>query len=82
MAKLTTEEFNKSLKKVETLFAQAGNGAVCRYFFFAYIIVSSVTDPYHLSGSTSGNVDLDPGSKKNRDKLTYKSTKITKIIRI
>jgi len=30
MAKLTTEEFNKSLKKVETLFAQAGNGAVCR----------------------------------------------------
>jgi len=30
MAKLTTEEFNKSLKKVETLFAKAGTGAVCR----------------------------------------------------
>ena len=31
-------------------------------------------DPCHLagSGSTSGNVDLDPGSKINRDKLTYK----------
>ena len=35
-------------------------------------------DPYYLagSGSTSWNVDPDPGSKKNRDKLTYKSTKI------
>ena len=31
-------------------------------------------DPYHLagSGSTSGNVDLDPGSKDNRDKLANK----------
>ena len=29
-------------------------------------------------GSGSGNVDLDPGTKKNRDKLTYKSTKIIK----
>ena len=35
-------------------------------------------DPYHLagSGSTSGNVDPDPGSKKNRDKLAYISNKI------
>jgi len=39
------------------------------------------SDPYHLagSGSASGNVDLDPGTKKNRDKLAYKSTKIIKI---
>ena len=37
------------------------------------------SDPYHLAGSASGNVDLDPGSKKNRDKLAYKSTKIIKI---
>ena len=33
-----------------------------------YTPVHSVSDPYHLagsgSGSTSGNVDLDPGSKK------------------
>ena len=27
------------------------------------------------SGSTKGNVDLEPGTKKNRDKLAYKSTK-------
>ena len=27
-------------------------------------------------GSTSGNVDPDPGSKKNRDKLAYKSNQI------
>ena len=35
-------------------------------------------DPYHLagSGSASVNVDLDPGTKKNRDKLAYKSTKL------
>ena len=43
----------------------------------------SVSDPYHLAGSgsrsASGNVDLDPGTKKNRDKLAYKSTKIIKI---
>ena len=41
----------------------------------------SVSDPYHWagSGSTSGNVDLDPDTKKNRDKLAYKSTKIIKI---
>ena len=26
----------------------------------------------HGSGSTSGNVDLDPGSKENLDKLAYK----------
>ena len=39
------------------------------------------SDPDHLagSGSASGNVDLDPGTKKNRDKLAYKSTKIIKI---
>ena len=38
------------------------------------------SDPYHWagSGSTKGNVDLDPGTKKNRDKLAYKSTKIKK----
>jgi len=30
MAKLSSEEFNRSLKKVETLFAQAGDRAVCR----------------------------------------------------
>ena len=43
--------------------------------------VFSDLDPYHLagSGSTSGNVDLDPGTKKNRDKFAYKSTKIIKI---
>ena len=36
---------------------------------------------YHLtgSGSTSGNVDPGPGSKKNRDKLAFKSTKIIRI---
>ena len=40
------------------------------------------SDSYHWagSGSTKGNVDLDPGTKKNRDKLAYKSTKIIKII--
>ena len=36
------------------------------------------SDPYHWagsgSGSTSGNVDMDPGTKKNLDKLAYKST--------
>ena len=32
------------------------------------------SDPYHWPGSASGNVDLDPGTKKNRDKLAYKST--------
>ena len=41
------------------------------------------SDPYHWpvsgSGSVSGNVDLDPGTKKNRDKLAYKSTKIIKV---
>ena len=33
--------------------------------------------PYHWPGSgcASGN-DLDPGTKKNRDKLSYKSTKV------
>ena len=38
------------------------------------------SDPYHWpgSGSASGNVDLDPGTKKNRDKHAYKSTKIKK----
>ena len=38
-------------------------------------------DPYHWAGSesVSGNVDLDPGTKKNCDKLAYKSTKIIKI---
>ena len=42
---------------------------------------SSVSDPYHWagSGSTSGNVDLDPGTKNNRDKLAFKSSKIIKI---
>ena len=45
-------------------------------------LVASVSDPgsypYHWagSGSTKGNVDLDPCTKKNRDKLAYKSTKI------
>ena len=38
---------------------------------------------YHWPGSgsrsVSGNVELDPGTKKNRDKLAYKSTKIIKI---
>ena len=39
------------------------------------MIFSSVSDPYHLAGTgstsgTSGNVDPDPGSKKNRNKLT------------
>ena len=40
-----------------------------------------LTDPYHLagSGSASGSVGLDPGTKKNRDKLAYKPTKIIKI---
>ena len=35
----------------------------------------------HLVGSrsTSGIVDLDPGSKKNCDKLAYKTTKIIRI---
>ena len=42
-----------------------------------FITLSSVSDPD--PGSTSGNVDLDPGTKKNRDKLAYKSTKIIKI---
>ena len=32
------------------------------------------------SGSTSGNEDLDPGSKKNRDIIASKSTKIIRII--
>ena len=36
-------------------------------------IGSSVSDPFF------GNVDLDPGTQKNRDKLAYKSTKIIKI---
>ena len=57
------------------------------YFFvhFKYSCMNAVfrirSDPYHLpgSGSASGNVDLDPGTKKNRDKLAYKSTKIIKI---
>ena len=46
---------------------------------------SSVSDPdpYNWagsgSGSTSGNVYLDSGTKKNCDKLVYKSTKIIKI---
>ena len=35
--------------------------------------------PYFGSGSTSGNADPDPGNKKNRDKLTYKSTEIIRI---
>ena len=43
-------------------------------------VIVSDPDPYHLagSGSASGNVDLDPGTKKNRDKIAYKSTKIIK----
>ena len=38
-------------------------------------------DPYHLteSGSTSGNVDPDPVSKKNRYKLTYKSSPVVAV---
>ena len=43
------------------------------------LISVSDPDPYHWPGSASGNVDLDPGTKKNRDKLAYKSTKIIKI---
>ena len=31
------------------------------------------------AGSASGNVDLDPGTKKNRDQLAYKSTQIIEI---
>ena len=46
-------------------------------------LFSSVTDPDpgldpDPVGSASGNVDLDPGTKKNRDELAYKSTKIIK----
>ena len=51
--------------------------------FLAVFRIRIRSDPYHLagsgSGSASGNVDLDPGTKKNRDKLAYKSTKIIKI---
>ena len=36
--------------------------------------ISSVSDPHQET-----NVDLDPGTKKYRDKLAYKSTKIIKI---
>ena len=46
------------------------------------IEADSVSDPDSVgsvSGSASGNVDLDPGTQKNRDKLAYKSTKIIKI---
>ena len=57
------------------------------YLLFKMIKVNSVfrlrirLDSYHLAGtgSTSENVDSDPCSKKNRDKLTYKSTKIIRI---
>ena len=59
------------------------------YIFFLSILslLLSVfrirSDPYHWPGpgpgSVSGNVDLDPGTKKNRNKLAYKSTKIIKI---
>ena len=41
---------------------------------------NSVSDPDPVgSVSTKGNVDLDPGTQKNHDKLAYKSTKIIKI---
>ena len=52
-----------------------------RGLFMAVFRIRIRSDPYHWagSGSTSGNVDLDPGTKKNRDKLAYKSTKIIKI---
>jgi len=56
------------------------------YRVFTFYINISASDPYHWpgsesgSGSASGNVDLDPGTKKNcGDKLAYKSTKIIKI---
>ena len=41
--------------------------------------VTYITYQCFGSGSASGNVDLDPGTKKNRDKLAYKSTQIIKI---
>ena len=47
------------------------------------IVKCSVSDPdpYHSpgSGSASENVDLDPGTNKNRVKLAYTSTKIIKL---
>ena len=61
------------------------NSYVKVYFFASWDDqYSSVSDPdpYPLagSGSASGNVDLDPVPKQNRDKLAYKSTKIIKNI--
>ena len=37
------------------------------YLIDLYVLLTSVSDPYHLvgSGSVSGNVDMDPGSAKN-----------------
>ena len=38
-----------------------------------YGVKISLSYPYHLAGSTSGNVDPNPSSKTNYDKLlTYK----------
>ena len=50
-------------------------------YYLAVFRIRIRSDPYHLagSGSASGNVDLDPGTKKNRDILAYKSTQIIKI---
>ena len=38
---------------------------------YNFKIKTSISDPYHLagSGSTSGNVESDPGSKNKCDKL-------------
>ena len=49
--------------------------------FSGTLEIFSVSDPDHWpgSGSVSGNVDLDPGTKKNSDKLAYISTNIIKI---
>ena len=64
------------------MFTVDGKGRTNTQKSYSIIIFSvSDLDPYHLvgSGSASGNVDLDPDTKKNRDKLAYKSTKIKKI---
>ena len=62
----------------------------CKFFILFHLIdilldaafpFGSVSDPDPVgSGPVSGNVDLAPGTKKNCDKLAYKSTKIIKIL--
>ena len=57
-----------------------GNKHIKIFILKAVFRIRIRLDPYHLagSGSTSGNVDMDPGIKKKNDiKINYFKNKIS-----